>query len=61
MQTRWAVSLPIPPDVAASLAFAYTAEAQGYESVWVAETSGPTAFAPGGIGATLGGFALGRG
>lgn len=45
MNTRWAVSLPVPPNVPASLALVRTAESYGYESVWIAETSGPDAFA----------------
>ena len=45
MPARWAVSLPVPPDVPACLALARAAVADDFESVWIAETSGPDALA----------------
>ncbi|MGH7820261.1 MAG: LLM class flavin-dependent oxidoreductase, partial [Candidatus Binatia bacterium] len=41
---RYALSLPLPPDVKHSLAVARKAEALGYESCWLADTAGPDPF-----------------
>lgn len=42
--TRHAISLPVPPDVDTSLDVARRAADLGYESVWLADTSGPDPF-----------------
>lgn len=42
--TRHAISLPLPPDVATSLDVARRAADLGYESAWLADTSGPDPF-----------------
>jgi probable F420-dependent oxidoreductase len=45
MTPRWAASLPLPPDLAATCRMAARAEAMGYESAWIADTgAGPDAF-----------------
>ena len=41
---KLALSLPVPGDVATSLAWAERAEKLGYESIWIAETGGPDPF-----------------
>jgi probable F420-dependent oxidoreductase len=38
------ISLPVPPDVPACVAWAQRAEDLGYESVWIADTNGPDPF-----------------
>lgn len=38
------ISLPLPPDVPASIDWAIRAEELGYESVWIADTNGPDPF-----------------
>ncbi|MGH7805218.1 MAG: LLM class flavin-dependent oxidoreductase, partial [Candidatus Binatia bacterium] len=40
MKTRFALSLPLPPDVPHCLSIAERAAALGYESVWLADGSG---------------------
>ena len=40
LPTRYAISLPVPPDMNSSLDVARRAEALGYESVWLADTGG---------------------
>jgi probable F420-dependent oxidoreductase len=45
MRTRYATSLPVPPDLAGCQRVAARAEALGYESIWIADTgAGPDAF-----------------
>jgi probable F420-dependent oxidoreductase len=45
MRTRYATSLPVPPDLPACQRVAARAEALGYESLWIADTgAGPDAF-----------------
>jgi probable F420-dependent oxidoreductase len=44
LPVRHAISLPVPPDMNASLEVAKRAEALGYESAWLADTSGPDPF-----------------
>jgi len=44
MPVRHALSLPLPPDVPHCLEVAKRAEALGYESIWLADTSGPDPF-----------------
>ena len=44
LPVRHAISLPVPPDMNASLEVARRAEALGYESAWLADTSGPDPF-----------------
>ena len=44
LPVRYALSLPVPPDMNASLDVAKRAEALGYESAWLADTSGPDPF-----------------
>ena len=45
MQTRFATSLPVPPDLAICQRVAARAEHLGYESIWIADTgAGPDAF-----------------
>jgi probable F420-dependent oxidoreductase len=45
MTPRYAVSLPLPPDLATTCRMAARAEAMGYESGWIADTgAGPDAF-----------------
>jgi probable F420-dependent oxidoreductase len=39
LPVRWAISLPVPPDVGTSVALAERAAAIGYESAWLADTS----------------------
>src|SRR6266849_3015819 len=41
LPVRYAISLPVPPDMNASLHVAKRAEALGYESAWLADTGGP--------------------
>lgn len=41
---RHALSLPLPPDLGHSLDVARNAEDLGYESAWIADTSGPDPF-----------------
>ena len=44
LPVRHAISLPVPPDMSASLEVAARAQALGYESIWLADTSGPDPF-----------------
>ena len=44
LPVRYAISLPVPPDMSASLEVGRRAEALGYESAWLADTSGPDPF-----------------
>jgi len=44
LPVRHAISLPVPPDMNASLEVARRAEALGYDSAWLADTSGPDPF-----------------
>ncbi|MGH7859368.1 MAG: LLM class flavin-dependent oxidoreductase, partial [Candidatus Binatia bacterium] len=44
MAVRFALSLPLPPDVTHSLEVARKAEKLGYESCWLADTAGPDPF-----------------
>ena len=44
LPTRYAFSLPVPPDVNACLDVARRAEALGYESAWLADTGGVDPF-----------------
>jgi len=41
LPTRYAISLPVPPDMNSSLDVARRAEELGYESAWLADTGGP--------------------
>jgi probable F420-dependent oxidoreductase len=44
LPVRYAISLPVPPDIPASLEVAERAEKLGYESAWIADTGGPDPF-----------------
>jgi probable F420-dependent oxidoreductase len=41
LPTRYAISLPVPPNMNSSLDVARRAEALGYESAWLGDTGGP--------------------
>jgi len=44
LPVRYAISLPVPPDMAAALAVAKRAEAVGYESAWLADAGSADPF-----------------